>query len=228
MRRPTPSICKTRNGPAFNAARKRRGVRTIWFDPAMVWDAAPSGKGRRQQSYSDTAIRACPTMKVLFGMALRQRRCPLRVEERCVGRRRAVADRRVRPSGVVVHDPAGDHHPGVVHREEQVLVVARVAHPSLEALGEGVLHRLAWSDLAPVDPGRLRKSEDGRRGELRSVARREEGLLRGFGRLRSSQIAQRVAITGSQVATVVLHNHTAKETGYDRQPSPRKSTCRRR
>ena len=29
----------------------------------------------------------------------------------------------------------------------------------------------------------------------------------------SPQIAQRVAITGSQVSTVVLLNHTAEETG---------------
>ena len=34
--------------------------------------------------------------------------------------------------------------------------------------------------------------------------------------LRSPQIAQQVAITGSQVSTVVLPNHTAEETGYDR------------
>jgi len=49
-----------------------------------------------------------------------------------------------------------------------------------------------------------------------AIARREEAPLRGSGRLRSPQIAQRVAITGSQVSTVVLHNHTAEETGYDR------------
>ena len=38
----------------------------------MSWDAAPSGKRGRQQTYSDTAIQTCLTMKVLFGMALRQ------------------------------------------------------------------------------------------------------------------------------------------------------------
>ncbi len=38
----------------------------------MVWEAAPSGKRGRQQSYSDAAIQACLTLKVLFGMALRQ------------------------------------------------------------------------------------------------------------------------------------------------------------
>ena len=54
---------------------------------------------------------------------------------------------------------------------------------------------------------------------LKAVARREEGLPTGYGHARSLQIAQRVAITGSQVSTVVLHNHTAEETGYDRYPS---------
>jgi len=38
----------------------------------------------------------------------------------------------------------------------------------------------------------------------------------GYGHARSSQIAQRVAITGSQVSTAALDNHTAEETGYDR------------
>jgi hypothetical protein len=40
--------------------------------------------------------------------------------------------------------------------------------------------------------------------ELLAVARREEALLRGYGHARSPQIAQRVAITGSQVSIVVL------------------------
>jgi transposase len=38
----------------------------------MTWDAAPISKLGRQQTCSDTAIQTCLTMKVLFGMALRQ------------------------------------------------------------------------------------------------------------------------------------------------------------
>ncbi|SNR44004.1 Transposase DDE domain-containing protein [Puniceibacterium sediminis] len=38
----------------------------------MIWDSAPTGNRGRQQTYSDTAIQTCLTMKVLFGMALRQ------------------------------------------------------------------------------------------------------------------------------------------------------------
>ena len=72
MSRPTSPAYKTRNWPAYNEALKRRGSLTIWFDPAMAWEAAPTGKRGRQPDYSDAAIQTCLTMKVLFGMALRQ------------------------------------------------------------------------------------------------------------------------------------------------------------
>jgi Transposase DDE domain len=72
MSRPTPPAFKTRNWPAYNAALKRRGSLTIWFDHAMIWEAAPTGKRGRQSDDSDTAIQTCLTMKVLFGMALTQ------------------------------------------------------------------------------------------------------------------------------------------------------------
>jgi hypothetical protein len=67
MRRHIPPTYKTTNWPAHNEALTRRGSLTIWFDPEMIWDATPSGKRGRQQSYCDTAIQACLTMKVLLG-----------------------------------------------------------------------------------------------------------------------------------------------------------------
>ena len=72
MSRPTATAYKTRNWPAYNEALKRRGSLTIWFDPEMTWDGTPTGKRGRQPAYSDGAIQTCLTMKVLFGMALRQ------------------------------------------------------------------------------------------------------------------------------------------------------------
>ena len=72
MSRPPPPAYKTRNWPACNEALKRRGALTVWFDPEMSWEAAPTGKRGRQPDYSDAAIQTCLTMKVLFGMALRQ------------------------------------------------------------------------------------------------------------------------------------------------------------
>jgi hypothetical protein len=68
---PTPAY-KTRNWPAYNEALKRRGSLTIWFDPEMMWDGQPTGKRCRKPDYSDGAIQTSLTMKVLFGMALRQ------------------------------------------------------------------------------------------------------------------------------------------------------------
>lgn len=38
----------------------------------MSWDATPTGRRGRQQTYSDAAVQTCLSMKVLFGMALRQ------------------------------------------------------------------------------------------------------------------------------------------------------------
>jgi hypothetical protein len=72
MSRPTPPTYKTRNWPSCNKALKRRGSLEIWFDPAMTWEATPTGKRGRQRDDSDAAIQTCLTMKVLFGMALRQ------------------------------------------------------------------------------------------------------------------------------------------------------------
>ena len=72
MSKPIPPTYKTTNWADYNAALKRRGSLTIWFDPEMNWDAEPSGKRGRSRTFSDAAIQTCLTMKVLFGMALRQ------------------------------------------------------------------------------------------------------------------------------------------------------------
>ena len=76
MSRPARPACKTRNWPAYNEALKRRGSLTIGFDPAMIRDAAPTGKRGRQPDYRDAAIQTCLTMKVLFGMAVRHGPAP--------------------------------------------------------------------------------------------------------------------------------------------------------
>ena len=72
MSKPIPPRYKTTNWASYNAALKRRGSLTIWFDPEMAWEAAPSGKRGGRQVYGDAAIQACLTLKVVFGMALRQ------------------------------------------------------------------------------------------------------------------------------------------------------------
>jgi Transposase DDE domain len=68
----TPTNYKTKNWSHYNRALKQRGSLSIWFDAEMGWEAQPSGHRGRQQAYSDAAIQACLSMKVLFGLPLRQ------------------------------------------------------------------------------------------------------------------------------------------------------------
>jgi hypothetical protein len=72
MSKSTSPIYKTTNWTDYNAALNRRGSLTIWFDPEMKWGAEPSGKRDRSRPFSDAAIQTSLTMKVLFGIALRQ------------------------------------------------------------------------------------------------------------------------------------------------------------
>ena len=72
MSRRIPPRYKTKNWRAYNEAQKQRGSLAVWFDTDMVWVPPPAGKRVRQPQYSDAAIQTCLTMKVLFGMALRQ------------------------------------------------------------------------------------------------------------------------------------------------------------
>jgi hypothetical protein len=68
----TPTNYKTKNWSHYNRALKQRGSLSIWRVAEMAWEAKPSGHRGRQQAYSDAAIQACLTMKVLFGLPLRQ------------------------------------------------------------------------------------------------------------------------------------------------------------
>jgi hypothetical protein len=68
----TPTTYKTRNWAEYNLVLKQRGSPSIWFDPEMSWEAEASGRRGRQRTYSDAAIQACLTLKVLFGLPLRQ------------------------------------------------------------------------------------------------------------------------------------------------------------
>ncbi|AOX16624.1 transposase [Kozakia baliensis] len=72
MSKPKPTRYRTTNWSSYNAALKKRGYLTVWFDPSMNWEGLPTGRRGRRQSDSDAAIQTCLTLKVLFGFALRQ------------------------------------------------------------------------------------------------------------------------------------------------------------
>jgi hypothetical protein len=63
---------KTANWTEYNAALKARGLITIWLDKDMQWYAPASGKRGLQQTFTDSAIQLCLSIKCLFGLALRQ------------------------------------------------------------------------------------------------------------------------------------------------------------
>ncbi len=69
--RPPKTTYKTTNWQSYNQAVRQRGSLTVWFDPSMQWEAIPSGRRDRQQAYSDAAIQACLTLKILLGLPLR-------------------------------------------------------------------------------------------------------------------------------------------------------------
>jgi len=72
MPKPANTRYRTTNWPAYNASLKRRGSLSVWFDPEMSWQADRSGKRGHSETFSDSAIQTCLTLKVLFGLPLRQ------------------------------------------------------------------------------------------------------------------------------------------------------------
>ena len=72
MPKPSPTRYRTTNWSDYNAALRKRGSLSVWFDPEMVWHAGKTGKRGRPETFSDAAIQTCLTLKVLFGLPLRQ------------------------------------------------------------------------------------------------------------------------------------------------------------
>ncbi|WP_246100959.1 transposase, partial [Palleronia caenipelagi] len=62
------------NWAGYNESLRRRGDVTVWLseDAMAGWSSPPSRKRGAQRQYSDLAIEACLTLRVVFGLALRQ------------------------------------------------------------------------------------------------------------------------------------------------------------
>ena len=72
MSKPAPTRYRTTNWPEYNAALRRRGSLMVWLDREMEWCAPKRGRPGRPETFSDAAIQFCLSIKVLFGLALRQ------------------------------------------------------------------------------------------------------------------------------------------------------------
>jgi hypothetical protein len=72
MSKPAPARYRTTNWSEYNAALRRRGSLLVWLDREMEWSAPKRGRVGRPETFSDAAIQFCLSIKVLFGLALRQ------------------------------------------------------------------------------------------------------------------------------------------------------------
>ncbi|MBL3610678.1 IS5 family transposase [Rhodovulum sulfidophilum] len=72
MPKPSPTRHRRTNWSEYNAALRQRGSLSVWFDPDTVWLAGKTGKRGRPETFSDAAVQVCLTLKVLFGLPLRQ------------------------------------------------------------------------------------------------------------------------------------------------------------
>jgi hypothetical protein len=72
MSKPSPARYRTTNWPDYNASLRQRGSLLVWLDREMEWSAPKLGRPGRPQTFSDAAIQFCLSIKVLFGLALRQ------------------------------------------------------------------------------------------------------------------------------------------------------------
>ncbi|MBL3595330.1 IS5 family transposase [Rhodovulum sulfidophilum] len=72
MPKPSPTRYRRTNWSECNAALRQRGSLSVWFDPGRVWPAGKTGKRGRPETFSDAAVQVCLTLKVLFGLPLRQ------------------------------------------------------------------------------------------------------------------------------------------------------------
>ncbi len=95
-----------------------------------------------------------------------QRHAPLPGEGLGELGRRLPAEARVGAFGVVVLAPGHERDAGVVQGRKQRLVQELVTQATVEALDEGVLHRLAGRDVMPVDLAVASEGQDSVRGEL--------------------------------------------------------------
>jgi hypothetical protein len=72
MSKPAPVRYCTTNWSSYNEALRRRGSLLVWLDREMEWLASRRGRPGRPETFSDAAIQLCLSLKVLFGLGLRQ------------------------------------------------------------------------------------------------------------------------------------------------------------
>lgn len=65
-------LFRTTNWSSDSLSLKRRGSLMMWFDPETAWFAAPSGEAGHPERFSAATLQFCLSIKMLFGLPLRQ------------------------------------------------------------------------------------------------------------------------------------------------------------
>src|SRR4028118_1743856 len=102
---------------------------------------------------------------------------------------------------VVVLLPKGGGAAGLGQRREQGGVETLVPEAAVEALHEGVLHRLSGRDVVPFDAGLLAPPQDGYRGQLRAVVGDDRGrpaAVAGSGAMAAGRPRRRMMASSSR------------------------------
>jgi len=79
MPKPSSTLYRTTNWSDYNAAPRKRGSLSVWFDPGMVWHAGKTGKRGWPETSSDAAIQTCLSLKGLFCLPVDRRQAWLKV-----------------------------------------------------------------------------------------------------------------------------------------------------
>ena len=76
---------RIRNWPEYEAGLKKRGDLAVWLsdDALDAWRAPAEGRPGAQRTYSDMAIEAALTIRMVFHLPLRQPRASFVAWQRC-------------------------------------------------------------------------------------------------------------------------------------------------
>ena len=111
---------------------------------------------------------------------------------------------------IVVGAPCRDHAAGMAQRREQVFVEALLAHPSIEAFDQAILHWFARRDVMPADFAILLPFEDRVAGQFGTVVRDHHARV-------TAQFGDAIQFAGDTCATDGCIDHGGIRHGHSDQ-----------
>ncbi len=143
---------RVRNWPAYEAALKKRGDITLWFDEDAIaaWNALPSGRPSGQPRYSDLAVVTVLTLRAVFRLPLRQAEGFVNALIRLMG-----LDLKT-PDHTTLSRRSGTVEVPKIDRQPECPIILAIDSTGLKIMGDGEWHahkhrtsnkRRAWRKL---------------------------------------------------------------------------------